>query len=175
MDGEAAQAQGLSDELVLYVAKIPELDPSIPRKDLDLLMMVLKTCSIHFERQVICWSNFFGTLHIYPRYRNIDKLPNSVSKETIARLKGFMGLKTAEEILEWHEFCKSSSNAAVLDWYQQKKDYPWLLPSLNRSLTKIDNESWDLTPNHTNLVETAHAATNAVTLIGKEILEAIIR
>ena len=43
------------------------------------------------------------------------------------------------------------------------------------SLTKIDNESWDLMPNHTNLIETAHAATNAVTLIGKEILEAIIR
>lgn len=52
MDGEAAQAQGLSDELVLYAAKIPEFDPSIPRNDLDLLMMVLKTCSIHFEQQV---------------------------------------------------------------------------------------------------------------------------
>ena len=108
-------------------------------------------------------------------YRNIDKLPNSILKEMIMWLKGFMGLKTTEEILEWHEFCKNSSNAAVLDWYQQKKDYLWLLPSLNRSLTRIDNESWDLTPNCTNLVETTHAATNAVTLIGKKILEAIIR
>ena len=114
-------------------------------------------------------------MHINLRYRNIDKLPNSISKETIARLKGFMGLKTAEDISEWHEFCEKSSDAAIIDWYQQKKIYPWLLPSLNRSLTKMDNESWDLTPNHTNIVETTHAATNAVTLIGKEILEAIIR
>ena len=45
--------------------------------------------------------------------RNIDKLPATVPKETIAHLKGFMGLRTNEEIQEWHEFCRTSPDKSV--------------------------------------------------------------
>jgi hypothetical protein len=51
LDAEAAQAQGLADELVVYVAKnVPETNKTVPRNALDLLMMVLKTCYIHYWR-----------------------------------------------------------------------------------------------------------------------------
>ena len=54
LDAEAPQAQGLGDELLVYVAKyVPEALSTIPRNALDLLMIVLKTCSIHFERLVL--------------------------------------------------------------------------------------------------------------------------
>lgn len=61
-----------------------------------------------------------------------------------------------------------------LDWYQHKLAHPWFLPSINRFLSPMDNESWDLTPHHTNLVETAHAARNAETSVGVPVLTAIL-
>ena len=45
--------------------------------------------------------------------RNIDKLPTTVSKETINRLKGFIGLKNQQEIDDWHDFCRNSSDKSV--------------------------------------------------------------
>jgi hypothetical protein len=124
--------------------------------------------------------------------RNIDKLPATVPRETIARLKGFMGLRSNEEIQEWHEFCRTSPDKSVqgkpvetspkklthllrLDWHQQKVNNPWLLPSLNAFLSKMDGTSWNLTPNHSNLVEGGHSGTNDITSIGKEIGEAVLR
>ena len=56
LDAEAPQAQGLGDELLVYVAKyVPEATLTVPRNALDL-MMVLKTCCVHFER-FVHWSN----------------------------------------------------------------------------------------------------------------------
>ena len=55
LDAEAPQAQGLADELLVYVAKyVPEtITSKIPRNAMELLMMVLKTCCVHFERFVL--------------------------------------------------------------------------------------------------------------------------
>lgn len=53
--------------------------------------------------------------------------------------------------------------------------YPWLLPGFNKTLSRIPREFWDLTPNHTNLVETDHAGTNRHTAINLRPLEAIQR
>jgi hypothetical protein len=51
LDAEAAQAQGLADELLLYVAKnVSESNKTLPRNALDLIMMILKTCYIHYWR-----------------------------------------------------------------------------------------------------------------------------
>jgi hypothetical protein len=51
LDAEAAQAQGLADELLVYVAKnVPETNKAVPRNTLDLLMMILKTCYVHYWR-----------------------------------------------------------------------------------------------------------------------------
>ena len=53
LDAEAAQAQGLADELLVYVAKnVSEANKTLPRNALDLLMMILKTCYVHYWRLV---------------------------------------------------------------------------------------------------------------------------
>ena len=62
-----------------------------------------------------------------------------------------------------------------LDWHQQKINNPWLLPSLNSFLSKMDTTSWNLTPNNSNLVEGGHSGTNDITSIGKEIGKAVLR
>ena len=42
LDAEAPQAQGLGDELLVYVAKhVSEANKTLPRNALDLLMMIL--------------------------------------------------------------------------------------------------------------------------------------
>lgn len=67
------------------------------------------------------------------------------------------------------------ANWHLLDWHSQKIAHPWLLLSLNRFLSPMSNENWDLTPNHTNIVESAHAGMNAATSIGVNILTAILQ
>ena len=61
----------------------------------------------------------------------------------------------------------------IPDWYAHKISYPWLLPGFNRFLSRILEKFWDSTPGHSNLVETAHVATNRNTSIQLTPLEAI--
>ncbi|KAF8225893.1 hypothetical protein L208DRAFT_1503629 [Tricholoma matsutake] len=104
-----------------------------------------------------------------------------VSAEVIKQLKGFVGLASQSEIDEWHAFCCSVDDESVqsidtiIFWIFNKIQHEWYLPSLNRLLSSIDQESWDLTPNHSNLAETAHAARNAETSIGVPVLTAVLQ
>jgi hypothetical protein len=50
---------------------------------------------------------------------------------------------------------------------------PWILPSTNKFPSKISADSWDITPNHSNYIETAHAGRNAETAIGVGLLTGI--
>lgn len=52
--------------------------------------------------------------------------------------------------------------------------HPWYLPSVNRFLSPMKEENWNLTPNDTNMAETAHAARNQETGIGRPLLAAIL-
>jgi len=64
-------------------------------------------------------------------------------------------------------------NNVLLDWYAHKKSYPWLLPGFNRTLSRMPDTFWNSTPHDSNLVETAHVATNKSTDIKLTPLEAI--
>ncbi|KAJ6541285.1 hypothetical protein B0H10DRAFT_2444239 [Mycena sp. CBHHK59/15] len=61
------------------------------------------------------------------------------------------------------------------NWYEHKIRYSWLLPGYNESLSHFPPGFWDRTPSHTNLVESAHVATNRETGIRLLPLEAIQR
>ncbi|KAJ7122706.1 hypothetical protein C8R43DRAFT_959206 [Mycena crocata] len=61
------------------------------------------------------------------------------------------------------------------DWYEHKIRYLWLLPGYNESLSLFPPGFWIQTPNHTNLVESAHVATNDQTGTKLMPLEAIQR
>ena len=85
-------------------------------------------------------------------------------------------LQTSQYVVnQWKPVLKMRSYLLCLDWHQQKVNNPWLLPSLNEFLSKMDGTSWKLMPNHSNLVEGGHLGTNDVTSIGKEIGEAVTR
>ena len=108
MDGEAAQAQGLSDELVLYAVKIPELDSSIPRNDLDLLMMVLKTCSIHFEQQVEYWLNFLELCILIQGIETLTNFPTLFQRKQLHAWRDLWDLRLLKR------FWNGMSSARIL-------------------------------------------------------------
>ncbi|KAJ6533650.1 hypothetical protein B0H19DRAFT_1272287 [Mycena capillaripes] len=154
MDGEVPQAQGYAQFLATYLND-PKISGISTRDTVELLSSNLKTCNPHFER-------------------HIDELPKHISVQHIARLKSIMGLETTNEIEVWHKFCAAHEDDAVKNWYAHKLANPWILPSINKFLSGISDEDWDLTPNHSNYVETAHAGRNAETGIRARLLEAIL-
>ncbi|KAJ7503261.1 hypothetical protein B0H11DRAFT_2273963 [Mycena galericulata] len=85
-----------------------------------------------------------------------------------------MGLETQAEIDEWHVFCASQTHPAIKNWYAHKLANPWVLPTINKFLSKMSPDDWDITPIHSNYVETAHAGRNAETSIGAALLTAIL-
>ncbi|KAJ7829534.1 hypothetical protein B0H13DRAFT_1916490 [Mycena leptocephala] len=134
-----------------------ELFDTVRQRDIEpqygeMLGSSLKTCTLHFER-------------------HIDELPMHISKADIARLKSILGLNSQEDIDAWHEFCAAHDDPAIQNWYQQKLANPWILPSVNKFLSKISADNWDITPNH--YVETAHAGRNAETSVGVGLLTGI--
>ncbi|KAJ7300540.1 hypothetical protein DFH08DRAFT_674096, partial [Mycena albidolilacea] len=106
---------------------------------------------------------------------HIDELPIDISKPVIEKLKSIMRLTTQEEIDEWHQFAAAQTHPDITNWYRQKLANPWILPSVNKFLSNITDENWDITPNHSNLVETAHAGRNAETSTGVALLTGILQ
>ncbi|KAF8156413.1 hypothetical protein K438DRAFT_1777493 [Mycena galopus ATCC 62051] len=70
---------------------------------------------------------------------------------------------------------RSIATDSCQDWYAHKLANPWILPSINKFLSKISSENWDITPNHSNYVESAHAARNAETGTHLPLLTAILK
>ncbi|KAJ6469689.1 hypothetical protein DFH09DRAFT_1344690 [Mycena vulgaris] len=76
---------------------------------------------------------------------------------------------------EWHEFCSAQDDPEIKNWYAHKVANPWILPSINKFLSQILAEDWDITPNHSNYVESAHAARNGETGTHMPLLTAILK
>ncbi|KAJ6565748.1 hypothetical protein B0H10DRAFT_2445014 [Mycena sp. CBHHK59/15] len=150
-DMEAAQIQGFA------LALLKLLRHAHPEKDPDVIVRyVVKLCSVHFERST-------------------DALIAAVGQETVNYLNRIRGLRVPADIEAWHKFCREHSNKKLRDWYEHKIRYSWLLPGYNESLSRFPPGFWDRTPSHTNLVESAHVATNRETGIRLLPLEAIQR
>ncbi|KAJ7060416.1 hypothetical protein C8F01DRAFT_1253750 [Mycena amicta] len=153
-DGEVAQAQGFGDFLVNYN------DPSISgihsRDPLELVTYLLKSCQVHFKRNIT------------------EKLPKTISQDDIKILPSWPSRKTQAEIDAWHDFCATHPDESIHNWYAQKLAHPWYLISMNEFLSNINNNDWNITPNSTNLVESAHAHLNAQTNIRLPLLSSIL-
>ena len=125
--------------------------------------------------------------------RNTEKLVPVVGRDVVKYLNQFPALQDEVDINNWKNFCsthpskelrgtpvdlvtkisRSRSLFSVIDWYDHKVRYVWLLPGFNQTLSRMPREWWASTPNHSNLVETAHVATNYSTGTGLTPLEAI--
>ncbi|KAJ7790629.1 hypothetical protein B0H14DRAFT_2625805 [Mycena olivaceomarginata] len=104
-----------------------------------------------------------------------DELPRNIPRTVIMRLKSILSLNSQHEIDAWHDFCAAQAHNDIKNWYAHKRANPWILPSVNKFILAITNESWDITPSHSNIVETAHAGHNAETSIGVGLLTAILQ
>jgi hypothetical protein len=60
-----------------------------------------------------------------------------------------------------------------LDWWKHKLQYPWILPSIIKSRSRILPADWDITEASTNLNEGQHHWTNQQTGVNLSLLEAI--
>ncbi|KAJ7909899.1 hypothetical protein B0H13DRAFT_1877215 [Mycena leptocephala] len=109
-----------------------------------------------------------------PHNMHIDESPRDIPRTVIHRLKSITHLTTQAEIDDWHEFCASQSHIDIKNWYAHKLANTWVLPSVNKYLSKISDKNWDITPNQSKIVETAHAGRNAETSIGVGLLTAIL-
>ncbi|KAJ6464221.1 hypothetical protein DFH09DRAFT_1113119 [Mycena vulgaris] len=105
----------------------------------------------------------------------VRTLGDTVPKSTIQRLKSIMGYNSEKEIDAWHKFCRTQTDPAINNWYQHKLANPWIPPSVNKFLSKISAANWDITPHHSNYVETAHAGRNAETAIHVQLLTGILQ
>ncbi|KAF7369960.1 hypothetical protein MSAN_00625800 [Mycena sanguinolenta] len=108
-------------------------------------------------------------------FSHIEELGQHIPQETMIRLRSIIGLETQEEIDDWYEFADLQRDEKVQHWLAHKRANPWVLPSVNKFLSKIASDDWDITPNHTNYVETAHAGRNAETSVGVPLLTAILQ
>ncbi|KAJ7265127.1 hypothetical protein C8J57DRAFT_1470213 [Mycena rebaudengoi] len=155
-DMEAAQVQGLGASLSNMVIADPALRALFPSIDPDkLVQLVVKLCSVHLERST-------------------DPLVPLVGQETVNYLNGIRGLSNPVDIANWHKFCSTHENKKLRgDWHAHKVQYSWLLPGYNESLSSFPPGFWQQSPSHTNLVESAHVASNKARNINLLPVEAV--
>ncbi|KAF8180278.1 hypothetical protein K438DRAFT_1976795 [Mycena galopus ATCC 62051] len=171
-DMEAAQVQGLGVALSKMVLNDSDLLLRFPdHTSENIVQYILKLCSVHFERST-------------------DALVAVVGQEVVNYLNNFRGLSDPTDIENWHNFSRTHENKklrgqfvllfiaevstnAQEDWYAHKIQYPWMLPGFNESLSRFPSGYWQQSPNHTNLVESAHVASNRATSINLPLLESI--
>ncbi|KAF8146022.1 hypothetical protein K438DRAFT_1628949 [Mycena galopus ATCC 62051] len=151
-DSEGAQAQGLGDVIIL---RRMNSAAGIGLDVDDILSLVWKTCIVHFNR-------------------GVHALKSYIPENDWGYLLGFPYLVSDDEIEQYCTFCANSSISQVQNWWAHKLNYPWLLPSLNRHLSKMDKRYWDLTPSDTNPIEGSHAQDNQVNTTNRPLLEAIL-
>ncbi|KAJ7052354.1 hypothetical protein C8F01DRAFT_1332885 [Mycena amicta] len=131
----------------------------VEEKDsIEYVLYCLKTCVVHFQR-------------------NVDELHrlHQVPLPVVTKLKTILGARDQAAVDEWHHYCAAQTHSAVQNWYSNKIDKPWYLPSINPFLSKIARDDYNLTPNTTNLAESAHAGTNAQTSTQLALLPGILR
>ncbi|KAJ7213325.1 hypothetical protein B0H12DRAFT_1079296 [Mycena haematopus] len=105
--------------------------------------------------------------------QSTDALVAVVGQEAVNYLNNFRGLSDPADIENWHGFCSTHENKKLRDWYAHKIQYPWMLPGFNESLCHFPPGYWQQSPSHTNLVESAHVASNLATSINLPLLESI--
>ncbi|KAJ6611295.1 hypothetical protein B0H10DRAFT_1809895 [Mycena sp. CBHHK59/15] len=152
-DSKGAQAQGLGDVIILCQMNTQQVNGVPTVTVVSILLFIWKTCLVHFKRHM-SWEKLCLT--------RLWRLGQRCQRQTCSFTDGFPYLETSEEIAAYCDFCQASTNPKVECWWAHKISYPWLLPSLNRSLTQMSHLHWDLMPGDTNPIEGSHMQDNQV-------------
>lgn len=60
------------------------------------------------------------------------------------------------------------------DWWENKVMHKWIAPSINRHLSSIPKEHWDLMPADTNAMEGSHANDNRERGTNRSLVDAVL-
>ncbi|KAJ7511613.1 hypothetical protein B0H11DRAFT_2182944 [Mycena galericulata] len=154
-DSEGAQAQGLGDVIILRRMNSLTVNGNDTIDVDSILLVIWKMCIVHFHRGVFALKAY-------------------ITENDLQYLLGFPYLCSEMELQEYYTFCAESSVTKVQSWWAHKVSYPWLLPSLNREVSRMDKRHWDLTPRDTNPIEGSHAQDNQVNRTKRSLLDAIL-
>ncbi|UZO11878.1 uncharacterized protein OCT59_003431 [Rhizophagus irregularis] len=102
------------------------------------LTYIFKSCLVHFNRNLIA-KKFDNEVYL---------LAKSISTKS-----------SAEEVYGCFEKLESYNNQRIMDWTQYYRQ-PYVLASLNKHISNMENEIWDHHGNNTNVAEAAHAQAN---------------
>ncbi|CAB5388887.1 unnamed protein product [Rhizophagus irregularis] len=111
-------------------------DPS--RNWEEHLTYIFKSCLVHFNRNLIA-KKFDNEVHLLAK-----------------------SIPTRSSVEEAHECFKKLElydNKRIIDWVQYYRQ-PYVLASLNKYISNMENEIWDRHGNNTNIAEAAHAQAN---------------
>ncbi|KAJ7475308.1 hypothetical protein B0H11DRAFT_1727892 [Mycena galericulata] len=149
VDMEAAQVQGACDSFL--PTNEPEYSGITTTDPDELASYYIRACISHCKRHVV----------------------TIISKEVFTRLMDFPYMKTQEDVRKARTRLVSSSFSLIPDWWKHKLQYPWIIPSLIKSLSRITPEDWDITDSTTNLNEGQHHWTNQQTGVNLTLLESV--
>ncbi|KAJ7722205.1 hypothetical protein B0H16DRAFT_1334829, partial [Mycena metata] len=96
-----------------------------------------------------------------------------VDAAVFACLMEFPYMKTDTDVANFTAWITSLNNKKVQDWWRNKLQYPWILPSLIKSRSRIHAADWDITESSTNLNEGQHHWTNQRTGVKLSPYEAV--
>ncbi|PKY52765.1 hypothetical protein RhiirA4_470609 [Rhizophagus irregularis] len=111
-------------------------DPS--RNWEEHLTYIFKSCLVHFNRNLIA-KKFDNEVHLLAK-----SIPTRSS---------------VEEVHECFKKLELYDNKRIIDWVQYYRQ-PYVLASLNKYISNMENEIWDHHGNNTNIAEAAHAQAN---------------
>lgn len=157
-DAEGAQAQGFGDMVLKRRLNNPSKSGIFMTSADEVICHLWKTCTVHFDRGVFALGK--------------GGIPPNIT----GYLLNFPKLERWEDIESYYAQCDylATFYEKIKGWWDHKKSYPWLLPSLNRCLSKMRPEHWDLIPSNTNQIEGSHANDNQVMETNHPLLEAIL-
>ncbi|KAJ7834662.1 hypothetical protein B0H14DRAFT_3461963 [Mycena olivaceomarginata] len=143
VDMVAAQVQGASDSFLL--TNEPEYSGITTNDPDEFALYFVRACISHAKR-------------------GVTSLKSYVTPDVLKRLMDLPFMKTEDDLAQFTSW---------IDWWIHKLQYPWILPSLIKSRSRIDPADWDIFDASTNLNEGQHHWTNQQTGVKLTILEAI--
>ncbi|KAJ6518252.1 hypothetical protein C8R47DRAFT_1031643 [Mycena vitilis] len=106
------------------------------------------------------FATFFVRACISHSKRGVHALKPYVTPDVLARLMEFPYLKTKDDVDQFTAWIAALKIKKVQDWWKHKLQYPWIIPSLVKSQSRIHAADWDITDSSTNLNEGQHHWTN---------------
>ncbi|KAJ7301875.1 hypothetical protein DFH08DRAFT_992172 [Mycena albidolilacea] len=152
VDMEAAQVQGACDSFL--PTNEPEFSGITTTDPDEFALYFVRACISHAKR-------------------GVTSLKTYVTPDVLKRLMDFPYLKTEEDLADFTSWISTLGIKKVQDWWKHKLQYPWILPSLIKSRSRIHSADWDITDSSTNLNDGQHHWTNQQTGVKLTILEAI--